>query len=165
MYLVYIFNSQNLDCDSEFNGVFLQNNNHQAFKKMKWIENRKNTDKNRSVEYIYSNQRKAGSHFSYSLTGYLVKAKGPNPPYYLKLTLAGDNRSIHAFLKIVNGNEIQKGSSRIITRFSESISNDDNHYFKNASSCLYLCIYLPLPTRTGCDTRSIFKQSLKVLNS
>ena len=36
----------NLDCDPCVSWSFLQNNNHQAVK-MKWIENRKNTVKNR----------------------------------------------------------------------------------------------------------------------
>ena len=41
----YIFDSWNLDCDPWVSWSFLQNNNHQAFKKMKWIKNWKNTVK------------------------------------------------------------------------------------------------------------------------
>ena len=55
---IYIFNSWNIDCDPRVSWSFLQNNNHQAVKKMKFIENRKNTkntDKNLwdFVLYIY----------------------------------------------------------------------------------------------------------------
>ena len=42
---MYIFNSWNLNCDPWVSWSFLQNNNHQSVKKMKWIENRKNTVK------------------------------------------------------------------------------------------------------------------------
>ena len=42
---IYIYNSWNLDCDPRVSWSFLQNNNHLAVKKMKWIENRKNTVK------------------------------------------------------------------------------------------------------------------------
>ena len=42
---IYIFNSWNLDCDPWVSWTFLQNKNHQAVKKIKWIENRQNTVK------------------------------------------------------------------------------------------------------------------------
>ena len=40
------------DCDPRVSWSFLQNNNHQAVKKMKWIKNRKNTVK-KTVGILY----------------------------------------------------------------------------------------------------------------
>ena len=45
IYILNSFDSLNLDCDPWVSWSFLQNNNNQAVKKMKWIENRKNTVK------------------------------------------------------------------------------------------------------------------------
>ena len=75
--------------------------------------------------------------FSFSLTGYLTKAKEISLPYYLPIAGGGGRTNkFMSSLQILARSEHASASSRIWTLVTDYISDDDKRYAKRASIAL-----------------------------
>ena len=79
------------------------------------------------------------SEFSFPLSSCLIKTEEPSLPYYLPIA-GGRIIGFIPFPRVLVRCEMQSISSRIWTRFTVSISYDDNHYTTGTTKIPIICI-------------------------